>query len=146
MDSETRAPRSHCLSPPGHSGVWSWLARAGSPEFGVVLIFGSFLLFLPLFPKEGFKPFLHPQAVWVLPSVFLLGHLASPSAGLAPWVTLESDLCCFCLLAFFSSCPTCLLPGPFFLSPYPHPESLESHLLLKALWEGQSHAQCLPME
>lgn len=50
------------------------LARAGSPELGLVLIFGCFLLFLPPLPREGFKLFLCPRAISVLLSGFLLRH------------------------------------------------------------------------
>lgn len=55
-------------------------------------------------------------------------------------MTYESYLCFFCLLAFFH--PTCLSHPGLFSPPPPHLESLESHPLLKALWEVWSHAQC----
>lgn len=69
-------PGAGACPPVGHRvmGSWSWLARAGSPELGVVLIFGSFLFFLPPLPREELKPFLCPQAISLLPSVFLLRH------------------------------------------------------------------------
>lgn len=77
-----RGPRTDAC-PPGTQGMgsWSWLAGAGSPELGAVLVFGAFLLFFPSTFQGEFKLFLHPQAILVPPSVFLPRHWHHPWEG-----------------------------------------------------------------
>lgn len=134
--------------PPGHR---EWGAGAGQgrePGAWGCVGFWGIPPFFPSTSQRGFNPFLHPQAILVPPSVFLPGTgITSGRAG-----TKDDFRSTFILPLFFFFLLSCWLffilhfSHPGLLSPPPpHPEELEFHPSLRALWEVWSHARCLPV-
>lgn len=133
--------------PPGHR---KWGAGAGQgrePGAWGCVGFWGIPPFSPPLPREGLIPSFIPRRFWFRRQCFCQA-LASPPAGLAPRMTFEVHLSSL----FFFFLPSCWLffilhfSHPGLLSPPPpHPEELEFHPSLRALWEVWSHARCLPV-